>query len=120
MIENPSNVVCTFHTSEEFKKTINQHEFFLENQIQDIQNDHESQYRLYVLKLINIDTVHQLECALAELKNNEPANHFQDDYDLGIFLEGFELVFPKILDFHRQPYSKPLQDAPFIFLIDLA
>lgn len=118
MNENFNLLDCTFHSGEEFRNTVNKHGFFLENQTHQIKNEHDAHYRLYVLFLENVYNVQQLELALSELQDKDTIIFFQDDYDLGVFLEGFTSVFPKIIDFHRESYSKLLQHAPFVFLIN--
>lgn len=100
-IENPQ-LVCA----------INEHGFYLSQQVQLIPNPTEVGFRVYVIDTAKHTDIEALLSAIAKISITSQPFYFQDDYDMGVFFEGFDFFWPTLI---TQDSDAPLP----LFLIQL-
>ncbi|WP_151834986.1 hypothetical protein [Acinetobacter ursingii] len=100
-IENPQLV-----------SAINELGFYLPQQVQQIPNTTEAGFRVYVIDTAKHTNIEALISAIENVSITSPPFYFQDDYDMGVFFEGFSFFLPTLI---TQDSDAPLP----LFLIQL-
>lgn len=100
-IENPQLV-----------SAINELGFYLPQQVQQIQNTTDAGFRVYVVDTAKHFSLDALINAIAKVSITSQPFYFQDDYDMGIFFDGFGFFLPLLV---TQDSDSPLP----MFLIQL-
>lgn len=100
-IENPQLV-----------SAINELGFYLPQQVQQIPNTTEAGFRVYVIDTAKHTNIEALISAIENVSITSQPFSFQDDYDMGVFFEGFSFFLPRLI---TQDSDAPLP----LFLIQL-
>lgn len=85
-IENPKLV-----------SAINELGFYLPQQVQQILNATDAGFHLYMVDTAKHFSLDALLCAIEKVISTSQPFYFKDDYDMGVFVEGFDFFFPLLV-----------------------